>query len=121
MEFLAGGSLEEGGDAALVVGVGADRAWDRSGDHLVAVFGDWLDDYLDAADFSGKSGQVLTVPGAGAVPFGSVVLVGLGEDPDAEAVRNAAGTAGRSLSRAATVATTLHEHPGGAEAIPGVE
>ena len=117
MEFLGGGSLDGGGDDALVVGVGAGRSWDASGAWLVSALGDWLNAYLDAADFTGKPGQVLSVPGADAVPYGSVVLVGLGEDPDAEAVRNAAGVAGRSLSRTVTVATTLHEAAGGAEAV----
>lgn len=114
---LRAGTLEEAADA-LVIGVGAERDWDDSGRWLVARMGDWLAGYLDAADFTGKEGELLTVPGAGLVPQGSVVLVGLGATVDAESLRRAAGSAGRALTRAASVATTLGSRVvGGEEAV----
>jgi leucyl aminopeptidase len=103
---LRSGTLEEAADA-LVIGVGADRDWDDSGRWLAPRMGDWLAGYLDAVDFTGKEGELVTVPGAGLVPQGSVVLVGLGSAVDAEGLRRAAGSAGRALMRAGSVATTL--------------
>jgi len=103
---LRTGALEEAADA-LVIGVGADRDWDDSGRWLATRMGDWLTGYLDAADFTGKEGELLTVPGAGLVPQGCVVLVGLGSSIDAEGLRRAAGSAGRALMRAGSAATTL--------------
>lgn len=114
---LRTGTLDEAVDA-LVIGVGADLDYDDSGRWLSARMGDWLAGYLDAADFTGKEGQSVTVPGAGLVPQSSVVLVGLGSPVDAEALRRAAGSAGRSVSRARSVATTLGSRlPGGEEAV----
>ncbi len=114
---LRTGTLEEAADA-LVIGVGAERDWDDSGRWLASRMGDWLVGYLDSADFTGKEGELLTVPGAGLVPQGSVVLVGLGSTVDAEALRRAAGTAGRALTRAGSVATTFGSRlAGGEEAV----
>jgi leucyl aminopeptidase len=113
IEFRAG-TLDEAADA-LLVGVGAEREWDESGRWLLARMGGWLDGYLDGADFTGKEGEVLCVPGAGLVPQGTVVLVGLGATPDAEVVRKAAGAAGRALTRAESVATTLGARLAGGE------
>lgn len=114
IEFRAG-TLEESADA-LLIGVGAERGWDESGRWLAARMGDWLGGYLDGADFTGKEGEVLCLPGAGLVPQGTVVLVGLGEAPDAEVLRRAAGGAGRALTRAGAVATTLGKRLDGGEA-----
>ena len=116
IEFLGGDSLEEIGADALVIGVGAGRDFDESGRWLLGRMGEWLNAYLDAADFSGKEGELVAIPGAGVIPQVSATLVGLGE-VTAESVRRAAGRAGRSLTRASTVATTLHDRvAGGAEA-----
>ena len=114
IDFRAG-TLEEAADA-LLVGVGEERAWDESGRWLAARMGGWLDGYLDGADFTGKEGELLSVPGAGLVPQGTVVLVGVGASPDAETLRKAAGSAGRALTRAASVATTLGARVAGGEA-----
>ena len=114
IEFRAG-TLEEAADA-LLVGVGAERAWDESGRWLAERMGAWLFGYLDGADFNGKEGEILCIPGAGLVPQGTVVLVGVGADPDGEVLRKAAGTAGRALTRAEVVATTLGGRIAGGEA-----
>ncbi len=62
---------------------------------------------LDAKDFKGKAGQTLFVLTPGG-PAPEMLLVGLGEDVDAESLRRAAGTAARAASRYATVASLLH-------------
>jgi leucyl aminopeptidase len=114
---LRTGTLEEAAEA-LVVGVDTGGGWDEGAASVAARMGDWLSGYVKGADFSGKDGELLTVPGAGLVPYGAVVLVGLGASPDAEALRRAAGSAGRALTRAESVSTTLGGRlPGGAEAV----
>ena len=63
---------------------------------------------LDAKDFTGKKSQtlfVLTPDG----PTPEVLLIGLGDDVGAETLRRAAGSAARSSSRYATVATALNQ------------
>lgn len=62
---------------------------------------------LDAKDFTGKAGQSLFVQTPGG-PAPEVLLVGLGEDVDAEGLRRAAGSVARAAGRYATVATLLH-------------
>ncbi|HSG80448.1 MAG TPA: leucyl aminopeptidase [Acidimicrobiia bacterium] len=102
MVDVRSGSLEEGGDV-LVAGVGAGRDFGSSGldvDFVAALGG-----YLDAAEFEGKPGQALTVPGPEG--FTRLVLVGLGDDPGAETYRRAAGAGSRAAGRAETLATTL--------------
>ncbi|MDA2978626.1 MAG: leucyl aminopeptidase [Actinomycetota bacterium] len=75
---------------------------------------------LDAREFSGKVGQTLFVQTPdGVAP--ETLLVGLGDDVDAESLRRAAGGAVRSLHGYASVGTTLHlvdiEDSGGAVAM----
>jgi len=96
-----------GGIDGLVVGVGADRAFDDTGRAVLAQM-PRVERVMDEADFTGKAGQSVSVVGSGDVPYGRVVFVGLGPDPGAEQVRRAAGTGARALAKAATVATTLH-------------
>jgi leucyl aminopeptidase len=105
VEIGRGTVTEEAG--ALVVGVGAERSLDAVGRTVAGSFGEWFETYLDRIDFTGKPGQLAVLPG-GDLPFEVVVLVGLGEDPDAEAVRQAAGVGGGAVTRHETVATTLH-------------
>jgi leucyl aminopeptidase len=117
MDLEIGGSLEEVSADALVVGVRAGRDTDADGQWLIERL-PWLGSAMDDADFTGKKGQLLTTAGGGEVPFRKVVLVGLGDAPvDPETVRRAAGSAAKSLSRLATIATTLQGSPGMAEAV----
>ncbi|MFQ5948859.1 MAG: leucyl aminopeptidase, partial [Acidimicrobiia bacterium] len=109
IEIEAGGPLEQASADVLGVPVLAERQFTAGGRWVAERLGDWLDGYLDEADFTGKEGQLISCPSGGRIPFGTVVLVGLGEDLDTEAVRRAAGSLGRASSRATTVATTLHE------------
>jgi len=111
IEIHAGGAVAEGSADALIIGVGSDRSYDSAGTWVTGQLGEWLDAYLDDAEFTGKAGQVAVVPG-GDLPYRSIVFAGLGDDPDAETVRQAAGGAGRAVMRAVTVATSLHMVPG---------
>ncbi len=109
IEFTGGGTLDDAAGDALVVGVGADLGWTDGARWAADRLRPHLDAHLTAADFSGKAGQVVTVPGSADLPFGSVVFVGLGPDPDEEAVRRAAGSAGLATMRSRRVVSTLHE------------
>lgn len=120
MELVTGGSVEEGSANALIIGVGADRAFDATGDWVIERLGDWLGPHLDANDFRGKPGTVVSIPARGAVSYDVIVMVGVGDDPDMETLRRAAGSAGRATSRHAVVATALHHWVEGAsEAVVG--
>ncbi len=63
---------------------------------------------LEANGFDGKPGQTLSVPLGG----GLVVAVGIGEDPDAGGLRNAAAAFARAASKHAHLATNLTEVAG---------
>ena len=82
-------------------------------DRVVAVDGDGvpdlqsLDAVLDAHDFTGKHGQTLFVRTPDG-PATEVLLVGLGEEVDAELLRRAAAIAARAMKPYASVATALH-------------
>jgi leucyl aminopeptidase len=116
IEFRVGASVDTIADA-IVVGVGEGRQFDDAGRRLVEQL-PWLVSHLDDAEFTGKSGQIVVVPGSGAVPYRKIALLGLGGASDAEQVRRAAGTAARSLAKSTVVATTLQTGVvGGAEAI----
>ncbi|MDH3730220.1 MAG: leucyl aminopeptidase [Acidimicrobiia bacterium] len=110
IEFNAADGLEAAD--VLVVPVLADRQWGPGAEEAVAVLGD-ITAHLDRADFSGKPGQLLELAAPPDAPWSSVLLVGVGEDPDAEAVRKAAGSAARRVARATSVVTTLHQLAGG--------
>jgi leucyl aminopeptidase len=68
---------------------------------------DAIEGLLDAKDFTGKKGQTLfvTTPQG---PAPEMLLVGLGDEVDAEGLRRAAGSVTRACRRYETVATTLH-------------
>jgi leucyl aminopeptidase len=56
---------------------------------------------------TGKAGEVHMVPTAGALSSPLLVLVGLGSEPDADAVRRAAGAAARAVTNASSVTIAL--------------
>ena len=111
-EITIGPEAAEGSADALVVGATAGRDLGAQAEWLSEAM-PWLDEHLDRSDFEGKPGQKAVVATGGSIPYGLLVVVGLGDDPDAEEVRRAAGTAGRAARRSVTVATTLHRGPGG--------
>jgi leucyl aminopeptidase len=102
IEIVTGAT--EGADL-LVVPVLADRTPVPAAAAVVDL--ESLRPLLDAKDFTGKVGQSLFVQ-TPAGPAPELLLIGLGEDVDAEGLRRAAGSAARAASRYATVATLLH-------------
>src|SRR3990172_4880711 len=92
IDFRAGGPSEAAD--AIVVGVGEGRRFDAAGAELREKL-PWLGAHLDDAEFTGKTGQVVVVPGGGGVPYRKVALVGLGATADVEQVRRGRGPGGR--------------------------
>ena len=117
-EILAGPPLESGEADLLAVPVFADTTWGPGTERVVADLGAWVEPYLEAADFTGKSEQTVSVPG-GELSYGTVLFVGLGDETDAEALRRAAGSLGRAARGYRVAATTLHLVPvdGAVEAV----
>jgi leucyl aminopeptidase len=96
------------GDAAtadiVVIPVYADRVI-AAGDEYAPDL-ESISALLDSRDFSGKSGQTLFVQTPDG-PTPEVLLVGLGDEVDAESLRRAAGSAARAVKGYASVATAL--------------
>ncbi len=109
IEVIPGGRVEDAAGDALVVPVFEDRVWGPGADWAAGLLGGWLEGYLDRADFTGKPGQLASVPGGERIDYDQVVFAGVGAEVDAETVRRVAGTAGRALTRHRIVATTLHQ------------
>ena len=94
--------------AADVVGLGclAGREWLTDGGELVETLGEGFAGVMERAEFTGKSGQTVTFSTGAPSPH-TVIALGLGEDPDGEAFRQAAGVLGRASTKAGSIATTL--------------
>ncbi|MEV4894507.1 M17 family peptidase N-terminal domain-containing protein, partial [Nonomuraea sp. NPDC055795] len=78
---------------------------------LDAAFGGKLAASLTAVGFTGKAGELAKIPAFGAITAPLLVAIGLGEDPDAEALRRAAGAAVRSLAGTTRAALALGGEP----------
>ncbi|MDX6324860.1 MAG: leucyl aminopeptidase [Nocardioidaceae bacterium] len=107
---LRTGAAERTGTDVLVVGVLATKKGPRlapGADGVSAAYGRRLKPLLSMLGLTGKPGQTATVPTAGTIKAPVLVLVGLGEDVTADAVRRAAGAASRSVTNAASVALAL--------------
>ncbi|SDJ14193.1 leucyl aminopeptidase [Nonomuraea jiangxiensis] len=106
---------------ALIVGFrsGPDGPRPATGaDSLDSAFSGRLGDVLDAVSFTGKAGELAKLPTFGAVAAPLLVAVGLGESPDTEVLRRAAGTAVRSLAGTSRAALVLPaDTPEEAEAV----
>ena len=98
-------SGEIAGAGLFVVPVYADRVVAVDGDEIPDLQS--LDAVLDAHDFTGKHGQTLFVRTPDG-PATEILLVGLGEEVDAEMLRRAAAIAARAMKPYASVATALH-------------
>lgn len=77
------------------------------GETVAGAFGRKLTPLFQSMDFKAGAGDVLKLPTNGAIRSGLLLVVGLGEAYDAEAVRRAAGVAARSVGNAASVALAL--------------
>ncbi len=95
---------------AVVVGVvqsekGAEIA--PGGEDVAKAYGRKLRPLLSTLGVTGKAGEVVKVPTAGALTTPLLVLVGLGKKVDPDSVRRAAGAAARAATNAASVAVAL--------------
>ena len=91
--------------------MGADRTPGPGADHALAGLGPWVDEHLEAVGFTGKPGDVAVIPTGGRLSYRSVVLVGVGDEPDHETVRRASANGLRGAPRAERLVTTLHQIP----------
>ncbi len=107
MDITVKPNLDGASGDLLILPVFEDRAWGPGADVVATGLGDWLEDYLDGLDFTGKVGQAAAVPGANG--FGQILFIGLGDEADADVLRKAAGIAGRAAMRYESVTTTLSE------------
>ena len=77
------------------------------GEDVAQAYGRKFTPLLQTLGVTGKAGEVHKVPTAGTLPSPLLVLVGLGTEPDAAAIRKAAGAAARAVTNAASVAVAL--------------
>ncbi|MFB4274762.1 leucyl aminopeptidase [Nonomuraea sp. MTCD27] len=92
---------------ALIVGFGPGNTPASGAESLEAAFGGRLAGSLDAVGFSGKAGELVKLPTFGAIAAPLLVAVGLGDSPDLEGLRRAAGAAVRSLAGTSRAALAL--------------
>ncbi|QIK66033.1 leucyl aminopeptidase [Nocardioides sp. HDW12B] len=114
--ILRKAAADRTGADALVVGVlssGSSGSSGRGpqiapgGEAVADAYGKKLKPLLATLGFTGKAGQVATVPTNGVVKSPLLLLVGLGEEATTTAVRRAAGTAARAVTNATSVALAL--------------
>ncbi len=77
------------------------------GEDVAEAWGRKLRPLLSSLGFTGKAGESVTVPSGGVVNASLVTVVGLGPEVTPEAVRRAAGVAGRALTNSSSVAIAL--------------
>ncbi len=77
------------------------------GEEIAQAYGRKLRPLLATMGVTGKAGEVVKVPTSGTLTSPLLVLVGLGKNTDAPAVRRAAGVAARAVPNAASVAVAL--------------
>lgn len=101
-------SLPEATAEAGVLGlaVRSGLSWYGDGGDYLASLGPGFAEAAARVRFKGKAGQSFTYPTGGTRPH-TVVALGLGDDPDTETIRKAAGTLGRKSGKDTAVATTL--------------
>ncbi|MGA8846860.1 MAG: leucyl aminopeptidase [Nocardioides sp.] len=95
---------------AVVVGVMSSPSGPTlapGGEDVAKAYGRKLAPLLSALGVTGKSGELVKVPTSGAIGSPLLVLVGLGDTVDGNAVRRGAGAAARALTNAASVALAL--------------
>ncbi|MFG1695880.1 leucyl aminopeptidase [Nonomuraea sp. NPDC049309] len=74
---------------------------------LGSAFGGKLAASLDAVGFTGKAGELAKLPTFGSITAPLLVAVGLGDSPDLEALRRAAGAGARSVAGQSKAALAL--------------
>jgi leucyl aminopeptidase len=109
ISIVGGPALPEGSGEVLVVPVFAELVWGPGAGVVVSALGDWVEQYLNAQEFSGKTGQTAMLPAGGGLSFDRILFLGVGTEVDAEGLRRVAGEAGAATTRYAQVSTTLHQ------------
>jgi leucyl aminopeptidase len=79
----------------------------EGGSDVSSAYGRKLRPLLSTLGLTGKAGEVAKVPTSGTLASPLLIIVGLGADVDAHAVRRAAGVAARAVTNAASVALAL--------------
>ncbi|MDL4771219.1 leucyl aminopeptidase [Actinomadura xylanilytica] len=95
---------------AIVIGVAPSDSGARpapGSEDLDRALDGQLAEALSALGATGRAGEVTKLPTLGAIPAAVVVAVGLGDSPDAEALRRAAGAGVRALAGTARAAVAL--------------
>ena len=120
MEIEFVDSLDEAASRAGVLGLAArpGLAWLGDAEGCVESLGAGFGRALERAGFKGKGGQSCSYDTGSANPH-TVVALGLGESPNPDAVRRAAGILGRKASKDESVATTVASGGNAAAAVEG--
>jgi len=105
VEIVAVGKLDELRTDALAVPVFKGGIFGPGGEWAATKSG--AGKFLDAAGFTGALGEVVTIPGRGRI--GAFVFVGVGEEVDAEVIRQAGGWLAKKTSKMGHVSTTLNQ------------
>ncbi|GAA2732756.1 leucyl aminopeptidase [Actinocorallia aurantiaca] len=92
---------------ALVIGVGPGVVPAAGSQGVDGALDGRLVEALKAVGATGKAGEVVKLPTLGAIGAKVIVAAGLGEDPNPETLRRAAGAAVRALAGTARVALAL--------------
>ncbi|MFO7853934.1 MAG: M17 family peptidase N-terminal domain-containing protein, partial [Paracoccaceae bacterium] len=101
-------ALREAEGLVVVLCRGAEAMGDAAGAADDAM-GGALRRAVAAEDWKGKAGATLRVPAPGGLAAGALLLVSLGEDPDADDVLKAGGAIGAALSgKAAEAGVSVH-------------
>jgi leucyl aminopeptidase len=107
IEFSNGPTVAEASGAALIVGVGANLAYDPAAAWVVEQM-PWVAERFAHKEFTGAADKQVSVATGGTIPYADVVFVGLGDSPDGETVSRAVGSAARSLKQSQSICTSLH-------------
>ena len=120
MDIAFVASLADAVAEAGVLGLAArpGLTWPEDSEDYVASLGTGFSSALERARFEGKSGQSVTYQTGVSHPH-TVIALGLGDEPDTDTVRRAAGILGRKSSREPAVATTLAHHGPAAALVEG--
>ena len=113
-------SLDDALAEAEVLGLGARPGliWPGHVEDFVSSLGEGFGNALKQARFEGKTGQSMTFSTGLARPH-TVIALGLGDEPEADTLRRAAGILGRKSSRDLAVATTLVHYGSAAAVVEG--
>ena len=108
--ILRKGAVERTGTDVVVVGLLSSDKGPKlapGAEGVAEAYGRRFKPLLAMLGLTGKAGETATVPTAGTLKAGLMIVVGLGPETTPTAVRRAAGVSARSLNNAASVALAL--------------